>query len=83
MVVKGFVRLAVVAVFCVMAFGLVNYSYRMYSFRQPLGQPSVEQEINLGLGTVRPKPLEEKIQRNVIDGDSEGSEVKLSGAYSP
>jgi hypothetical protein len=80
MVVKGFVRLAVVAVFCVMAFGLVNYSYRMYSFRQPLGQPSVEQEINLGLGTVRPKPLEEKDpEETVIDGDSEGSEVKLSG----
>ena len=80
MVVKGFVRLAVVAVFCVMAFGLVNYSYRMYSFRQPLGQPSVDQEISLDLRAVKPEPGEKDLlEETVVDDDSEESETKLSG----
>ncbi len=82
MVVKAFARLAVVAVFCVMAFGLVNYSYRMHSFRQPLGPANVQQEISLDLRTAGPESTEkepEGLEKAGIEGTSAGSEASLSG----
>ncbi|NMB11294.1 MAG: hypothetical protein GX977_03310, partial [Firmicutes bacterium] len=33
---KGLARLAALVILCVMALGVVNYTYRIYSFRQPL-----------------------------------------------
>ncbi len=77
MVAKGFVRLAVVAVFSVMAAGLVNYSYRMYSLRQPWGRPSLEQEIALDLSATMPEPVDEK--REETAAVKEETEPRLSG----
>lgn len=50
-VARGLARLAAFVILCVMALGIVNYTYRIYSFRQPFGEPHLEQETSLDFGT--------------------------------
>jgi len=76
MAVSGFVRLAAAAVICVMALGLVNYSYKMYSFRQPLSSPSIKQEAALDYTTAGPDLPERQPAETVIE---EEAKAELSG----
>ena len=54
MVARGLARLAALILLGVMAFGVVNYTYKMYSFRQPFLEPQLEQGISLDLESVLP-----------------------------
>lgn len=79
---KGLSRLAALVILCVMALGVVNYTYRMYSFRQPLVEPQLEQRIGLDLDSVLPHIMNEGKQEEPVQA-SDQSLARLTLGPSP
>ena len=71
---KGLARLAALVILCVMALGVVNYTYRIYSFRQPLIEPQLEQQISLDPNLVLPDTNKEgnQVEPAEVSGQSSG-----------
>jgi hypothetical protein len=71
---KGLARLAALVILCVMALGVVNYTYRIYSFRQPLVEPYFEQQIGLDLDSVLPDTMPEGKQEDPVTVSDQSSD---------
>ncbi|NMB47021.1 MAG: M23 family metallopeptidase [Firmicutes bacterium] len=70
-VTRGLVRLAALVIIGVMALGVVNYIYRMYSFRQSFEEPYEEHEFSLDMDSELHYTLDESKREEQVQAGGE------------